>query len=75
MSDETQNVVLQHLRHIRGKVDRLDENVLTMALRVDSVERILARQSMTDANQNADLHDLKARVERIERHLELPEAR
>ena len=64
---ETDGVVLEHLRHIRGAVDRLSDDMREVKNRLGILE-----------NQYASLSSrpdrLDGRVERIERRLDLAEA-
>jgi hypothetical protein len=71
MADETSNIILEHLRHIRGKVDNTDRNLEVLTLRVGAMERILAGNYQVEVVQNVELDRLKSRVDRIERRLEL----
>jgi hypothetical protein len=73
MADEISNIILEHLRHMRGKLDRVDSNVEMLTLRVGSIERILAAVYNDQTLQNVEMDRLKTRIERIERRLELSE--
>ena len=78
MTDNVESIILEHLRHIRGRVDRNAEDMLDMKLRMSSLEqamvhvkRELAFCDETDARQQISLDRLADRIERIERRLEL----
>jgi hypothetical protein len=73
MANTSDNLVLEHLRHIRSKVDMIGDDMQTLTLRVGSIERILAGHQVVEATQNIELDRLKLRVDRIERRLELSE--
>lgn len=80
MSDEVENLVLGHLRHIRGRVDQIADDVTDLKHRMTSLEgamslikREVAYGDETDARQQVTLDKLLSRVERIERRLELRE--
>ena len=73
MADETSNIILEHLRHMRGKVDRMSDDMQALNVRMGSVERILAGAYPVEVLQNAEIDRLKSRVDRIERRLELSE--
>ena len=64
MTDEPDNLVLQYLRRIDTKVDRLVEEVHDVKVRMTAIEEGLA-------GVNRRIDRLEARVERIERRLEL----
>ena len=63
---ETENLVLEHLRHIRGAVDSVREDMREVKGRLG----ILANQY---ANLSNRLDRMDGRVERIEKRLELAE--
>lgn len=71
MPDEVSNLILEHLRHIRGKVDRVEDNIGLLTVRVGAIEKILSGSYQVEVLQNVELDRLKARVDRIERRLEL----
>ena len=64
---ETDNVVLEHLRHIRGAVDGLRDDMREVKSRLGIIENQYASLSNR-------LDRLDGRVERIERRLDLAEA-
>ena len=64
---ETDSVVLEHLRHIRGAVDRLSDDMREVKNRLGILENQYASLS-------SRLDRLDGRVERIERRLDLAEA-
>ena len=64
MTTEPENLILEMLRRLDGKVDRLAEDVADLKTRMTAVEEGLA-------GVNRRLDRLEARVERIERHLDL----
>ena len=61
---ETDNIVLEHLRHIRTTVDGLRDDMREMKSRMGILENQYASLSTR-------IDRLDARVERIERRLEL----
>jgi archaellum component FlaC len=67
MAEEPDNLVLQMLRRIDQKVDRLIDDVGDLKVRMTSVEEGIA-------GVNRRLDRLEARTDRIERGLELAEA-
>ena len=73
MTDEMTNLVLEHLRHIRIKVDSTDERVGRLELHMSAVERHLANMMVSEAAQNAAIDNVARRLETIERRLELSE--
>jgi hypothetical protein len=73
MADEPINLVLEHLRRIDRKADTVIEEVRGLSLRIGAVERVLSGHAVSEFQQNEALDRLKARVDRIERRLELNE--
>ena len=70
---DADNLVLEHLRHIRRAVDETREDVREIKTRVGSVERELAQVHVKIAEQSFRIDRLGDRGERIERRLELAE--
>jgi hypothetical protein len=71
MTDEMTSLVLEHLRHIRAKVDRIDGRVDRVEVRLSAVEGHLANLMVSEAAQNSAIDTVCRRLDRIERHLEL----
>lgn len=79
MADEkTDNLILEHLRHIRSRVDTLQlmaEEHGKRLLRVESGIHALRRDQADDAGAVVDVQQqldrLQAEVERIKRRLDL----
>jgi outer membrane murein-binding lipoprotein Lpp len=81
MTAEPENLVLEHLRHIRGRVDQIADDVVDLKLRMSSLENamVLVKREVnfgdeTDARQQITLDKLAARINRIERRLELSDS-
>src|SRR5260364_371461 len=78
MTDKMESLVLEHLRHIRSKVDQLVEDNHDLKNRMSSLEsamvsvkREVAHGDETDARQQVSLDKIIERIQRIERRLEL----
>lgn len=71
MAEAIDSLVLEHLRHIRSKVDVMAEDVSAVKLRMSAMERHMSGQFINEFGQNEELDSLKRRVDRIERRLEL----
>lgn len=78
MVNDPQEIILEHLRYMRGRVDSIETTVKGHDKRFDLVERQLAgiRSDMATMQElyvdhRNDVRTLTDRVERIERHLEL----
>ena len=78
MTDNVENSIIEHLKPIRGRVDRIAEDMTDVKLRLSSLEsamvhvkRELTSGDETDARQQVSLDRLADRIERIERRLDL----
>jgi hypothetical protein len=71
MTEETTNLVLEHLRHIRSRVDGLAEDMRLVVLRLGAQDRHLLGLQISEVGQNSELDRIKERLQRIERRLEL----
>lgn len=81
MTAEVDSLVLEHLRHIRARVDQIADDVADLKLRMSGLEgaMVLVKREVThgdetDARQQLTVDRLAARIERIERRLELADA-
>lgn len=78
MTENAESVIIEHLRHVRGRVDRIAEDMSDIKHRMSSLEpamvlvkREVAAGDETDARQQLSLDRLSDRIERIERRLGL----
>lgn len=78
MSEKIDNLVLEHLRHIRGKVDLIADDVSELKHRVSSIESNLSGIKKDGVNvqndvyhQNTVIDAIKDRLNRIEQRLEI----
>lgn len=74
MTEDVENLVLEHLRHIRGRVDQIAEDLGTVKLRLSSLESQVAGLHGDNAIAHQRMDRMDARLERIERRLELHES-
>ncbi len=74
MTEEMTHLVLEHLGHVRTKVDSIDERVGRVELRMSAVEGHLGNLIVSEASQNAEIDKIGRRLDRIEQRLELSEA-
>ncbi len=72
---EADNLVLDHLRHMRGQLDRMEHKLEDVMARLGHVERAVADHSVQLAEINSKPDQLDARVTRIESRSTLPRAR
>ena len=78
MTENVESLIVEHLRHIRGRVDRIAEDTGDLKHRMSSLESamVLVKREVsagdeTDARQQVSLDRLLDRIERIERRLDL----
>jgi chromosome segregation ATPase len=71
---ETGNVVLEHLRHIRGAIDGLREDMPEVKQRLGILENQCANLEIQYASVFSRLDRMDGRIERIERRLDLTDA-
>lgn len=78
MSDNVENLILEHLRGMRAGQERIEHELREIKNRITSLESGVAgirRDSAHDndkiVNQQMGLDHLSERIERIERRLEL----
>ncbi|MDD5123583.1 hypothetical protein [Methylovulum sp.] len=78
MSDNVENIVLEHLRHIRDRVDQIADDMSDFKHRMSSLESAMvsvkhevAHGDETDARQQVTLDKIIDRIQRIEKRLEL----
>jgi hypothetical protein len=75
---EPENLVIEHLRHIRAAIDDVRDDVRDLKHRMTAVEINLANLAAAEAGHYAStavrLDRTDARLDRIEKRLELAEA-
>jgi hypothetical protein len=71
VTDEPNNIVLEHLRHIRRAVDRIELDLTDVKSRVSSLEQVQGQilALMGTMNQRMDRFD--ERLGRVERRFDL----
>lgn len=71
MTDDTQNLVLEHLRAIRAKLDEHSNRLDGIEMQLSALGQQIAGLTTAVYGGGSDLQELRRRVERIERRLEL----
>jgi chromosome segregation ATPase len=71
---EADNIVLEHLRHIRGAIDGLREDMREVKQRLGILENQYANLEIQYASVSSRLDRMDGRIERIERRLDLTDA-
>lgn len=75
VTDETANLVIEHLRYLRGKLDRVADDVVDVKARLNAVERAVARLAIEVGHTNEAVAGLQGRMDRFEVHLDRIERR
>ncbi|MBY0356321.1 MAG: hypothetical protein K2Q12_11430 [Rickettsiales bacterium] len=65
------NLILEHLRHIRAKVDRIEDEQRLQGLRMSSLERHMSNFHNDFVTFRDEIDGVKGRLERIDHHLGL----
>jgi outer membrane murein-binding lipoprotein Lpp len=78
MTENVENLVLEHLRHIRGKVDQIAGDMDDLKSRMSSLEssmvsvkREVNHGDEVDARHQVTLDKIAKRLERLEARLEI----
>jgi chromosome segregation ATPase len=71
MTDNIESLILDHLRHIRGRVDKFSDDMDDLKLRVGSLEEHASLLHTDIAILHKQLDQHGKRLERIERRLEI----
>jgi hypothetical protein len=71
MTEETTNLVLEHLRHISATLDVMHTEMRDFLAGPGLPEHSVASLHVLKASQNVEIDRIKERLERIERRLEL----
>ncbi len=78
MTEQRDSLVLEHLRHIRSRVDQIADDMGDLKQRMSGLEsgmnlvrREVVQGDEIDARQQITLDKLQTRIERMERRLEL----
>ena len=74
MADQPDNIVLEHLRHIRRVVDKLEADVTELKSRVTSFEGTLGYVRLRSAISRHRSQARQALSDRIEQRLDLTHA-
>jgi hypothetical protein len=73
MTAEIESLVLEHLRAIRADIADLKREVTSNSVQLSAMGQQLAGLTTAVYGSKSDLDDLKRRMERVERRLELTE--
>jgi hypothetical protein len=71
MTDEANNIVLEHLRHIRRAVDRIELDLTDVKSRVSSLEQVQGQILALLGTMNQRMDRFDERLGRVERRFDL----
>lgn len=71
MTDNIENIVLEHLKAIRSDMSELTNGQKLTNERLSAIEHHMAGFHITGANHSEELDTLKERIDRIEKRLQL----
>lgn len=71
MTDDTTNLVLEHLRHIRTKQDEHSGRLDRIEVQLSAMGQQLAGLTAAVYSGKSEVDDLRRRIERIEQRLDL----
>lgn len=71
MAKSPENLVIEHLRAIRGDLVGVKDDLRDIKARLGAIEHHQAGQMLDSVRQSSRLDDLAARLEKVERRLEL----
>ncbi|WCT72301.1 hypothetical protein PQ455_11700 [Sphingomonas naphthae] len=74
MSDNVENLVLEHLRRLNSRFDKFELEQMDIKMRLTAVDEHLSGIMMSVAGINNRLDRLEERTGRIERRLDLTDA-
>lgn len=73
MTDETANLVIEHLKRFQAQMSRFEDRLSDVASDMHVLKQHMAAFMQTELRQDTDLAAIKLRLDRIERRLELVE--
>ena len=73
MTENVENLILEHLRHIRGRVDQMAEDLGTVKLRLSSLESQVVGLHGDNAVAHQRMDHIDQRLDRIAGRLDLHE--
>jgi len=70
---EPENLILDHLRAIRGDMSKMADRMDTMSVEMTAIRQHLSGVVTLQEHDHTDIASIKHRLERIERRLDLVE--
>ncbi|MEC9463565.1 MAG: hypothetical protein VX601_10355 [Pseudomonadota bacterium] len=73
MNEKVENLILEHLRVMRTDISSLKEEMVGMRSEMRAMKQYMAGFMTDEARQDGKIAELKLRLDRIEKRLELNE--
>jgi hypothetical protein len=73
MAGKSDNLLIEYMRRFDGRQARFEDTLRDMSARLSSIESYLATMHGDMARHGGEIETIKARLDRIERRLELHE--
>lgn len=78
MTDQTEHLNHEMLRRVHSKLDEIQAEMRhrfdSVEFRLTAIEHYLEAFHLSDASRTDEITDLRRRIERIERHLDLADS-
>lgn len=71
MTDETANLVLEHLRAIRADLSKVKDDVQTLKVEVTALRQQVSSIQTIQEHDHVEIASIKVRLDRIDRRLDL----
>ncbi|WP_026380087.1 hypothetical protein [Afifella pfennigii] len=71
MTDEPDNLILEHLRAIRGDMAKLADGMQTLSAEMTAIRQHFSGVVTIQEHDHSDIAALKLRLDRIEKRLDL----
>ena len=71
MTDDTENLILEHLKRFQAQLTRVEDRLDTMGADLRATKQHMAAFMASEASQDTEIASMKVQLERIERRLEL----
>ena len=71
MTDETANLVLEHLKNFQAQMSRMDEAITLMRMEITAIRHDLASLRTMQEAQSIELASIRQRLDRVETRLGL----
>jgi regulator of replication initiation timing len=71
MTADTENLILEHLKRFQAQMTRFEDRLDTVSADMRAIKQHMAAFMASEASQDGELAEMKLRLDRIERRLDL----